>query len=255
MKVRLDVLMVERGLAESREKAQRMIRAGLVHTSGELLDKPGRTFDPAIPLTVKGAECPYVSRGGLKLAGALDTFGVDPAGAVALDIGASTGGFTDCLLQRGAVRVFAIDVGRGQLHNRLLNDPRVTSRERTHLDELQPADFPALPTLAVADLSFISLRRAFPVLKRVLAPGGQAVLLVKPQFEVGKDNLPRGGVVTDRAQQDAVLRKLADEAATQGFEVRGHCESPILGGDGNLEFFLWVVLPRSSHQEARSSKQ
>ena len=246
MKVRLDILLVERGLAESREKAQRMIRAGLVHTSGELLDKPGRTFDAEIPLTVKGSECPYVSRGGLKLAGALGTFGVDPAGVVALDIGASTGGFTDCLLQRGAVHVYAIDVGRGQLHNRLLNDPRVTSRERTHLDELQPIDFTAPPTLAVADLSFISLRRAFPVLKRVLATGGQAVLLVKPQFEVGRENLPRGGVVTDRAQQDGVLKKLAEEAAAQGFEVKGHCESPILGGDGNREFFLWLALPGRS---------
>lgn len=238
MKIRLDVLLVDRGLAESREKAQRMIRAGLVHTAAELLDKPGRLVDPALDITVKGSDCPYVSRGGLKLAGALDSFGIDPAGAVALDLGASTGGFTDCLLQRGAAHVYAVDVGRGQLHQRLLTDPRVTSRERTHLDDLQPADFHTPPTLAVADLSFISLRRAFPVLRRLLAPGAAAVLLVKPQFEVGRQKLPRGGVVTDRALQEAVLEELAQEAAAQGFAVLGRCESAILGGDGNREFFL-----------------
>lgn len=171
-RVRVDALLVERGLAESRERAQRLIRAGLVYTSNERLEKPGRMVDREIELNVRGSDCPYVSRGGLKLEGALKLFGHDPAGEVALDLGASTGGFTDCLLQRGAVRVYAIDVGRGQLHERLLRDPRVISRERTHVDSLEAEDFDPRPTLAVVDLSFISLRRAYPVLRRVLLPGG-----------------------------------------------------------------------------------
>ena len=243
MKVRLDQLLVARGLAETREKAQRLIRAGLVYTSHERLDKPGRTVDETIEIFVKGSDCPYVSRGGLKLEGALKAFAYDPSGEVALDLGASTGGFTDCLLQHGAVRVYAIDVGRGQLHERLIRDPRVVSRERTHLDLLQPHDFDPRPALAVADLSFISLRRAFPVLRRVLQPAGNAILLVKPQFEVGRDKVPSGGVVTDPAEHHRVLDELTVAAQAEGITVLGTCESPILGGDGNREFFLLGRLP------------
>jgi 23S rRNA (cytidine1920-2'-O)/16S rRNA (cytidine1409-2'-O)-methyltransferase len=242
-RVRLDVLMVARGLAESRERAQRLVRAGLVYTEGRRLEKPGHLVDEAMPLIVRGAECPYVSRGGLKLAGALDTFALDPAGRVALDIGASTGGFTDCLLQRGAQRVYAIDVGRAQLHDRLLRDPRVISRERTHVDELEPGQFDPRPDLAVADLSFISLRRAFPVVARVVVPGGDGILLAKPQFEVGRDQLPRGGVVRDPALHAAVQEGLASAAAAAGLVVMGWCDSPITGADGNREFFLHVRVP------------
>jgi 23S rRNA (cytidine1920-2'-O)/16S rRNA (cytidine1409-2'-O)-methyltransferase len=240
---RLDVLLVERGLAESRERAQRLIRAGLVYTESERLDKPGRLLDPSVAVIIKGSDCPYVSRGGLKLAGALDALGHDPAGAVALDLGASTGGFTDCLLQRGARLVYAIDVGRGQLHEKLGRDPRVRSREQTHLDALLAADFDPPPDLAVVDLSFISLRRAFPVLLRVLAPGARVIALVKPQFEVGREQLPRGGVVTEAGVQREVVERLAAAAVTDGLKVLGECDSPIPGGDGNREFFLYLQIP------------
>ncbi|MDK2970702.1 MAG: rRNA (cytidine1920-2-O)/16S rRNA (cytidine1409-2-O)-methyltransferase [Candidatus Sumerlaeota bacterium] len=239
---RLDLLLVARGLAESQEKAQRLIRAGLVHTTGERLDKPGHLIDEATELHVKGSGCPYVSRGGLKLAGALDAFAIDPTGAVCLDLGASTGGFTDCLLQRGAARVHAIDVGRGQLHRSLELDERVVARERTHLDALEPEQFDPRPSLAVADLSFISLRRAYPVLARVLAPGGQAVVLVKPQFEAPRADVPPTGVITDPAVQQAVVTALRSAAEGEGFAVLGECESPIAGGEGNREFFLHLRL-------------
>jgi 23S rRNA (cytidine1920-2'-O)/16S rRNA (cytidine1409-2'-O)-methyltransferase len=239
-KQRLDVLLVERGHAESREKAQRLIRAGLVHSEHERLDKPGRLVPRDQHLTVRGTDLPYVSRGGLKLAGALDQFSIEPSGRVCVDLGASTGGFTDCLLQRGAVRVYAIDVGRAQLHEKLLRDERVVSRERTHIDSLQPDQFPLAPTLAVADLSFISLRRAYPVLRRILPSGADAVLLVKPQFEVGREDLPRGGVVDDPRQHASVLEALANAAEEAGLQVLGRMESPITGGDGNREFFLHV---------------
>lgn len=239
-RVRLDVLLVERGLAESRERAQRLIRAGLVYTDHERLDKPGRPIDPDTPIRVKGDDCPYVSRGGLKLAGALDHFAVDPAGRVAVDLGASTGGFTDCLLQRGATLVHAIDVGRGQLHERLLRDPQVKSRERTHMDTLEPGMLIPPPNLAVADLSFISLRRAFPVLKRILPPGGEAVLLLKPQFEVGRNALSKGGILRDDGLRQQVLEDIVEAATNDGFQVRGTCDSPIAGTDGNREFFLYM---------------
>ncbi|MBI1292306.1 TlyA family rRNA (cytidine-2'-O)-methyltransferase [bacterium] len=242
-KIRLDVLLVERGLAESRERAQRLIRAGLVYTESERLDKPGRPMPSDAAIFLKGSDCPYVSRGGLKLAGALDAFGVDPAGRVALDLGASTGGFTDCLLQRGAVRVYTIDVGTNQLHEKLRRDDRVVVREQTHIDALESALFDDAPTLAVADLSFISLRRAYKPLRRVLAPGGEAILLVKPQFEVGREKVPRGGVVTNPALHEQVLEDLAAAAVEAGFQVRGRCPSPITGGDGNREFFLHLMLP------------
>ncbi len=235
---RLDVLLVERGLADSREKAQRLIRAGLVYTESERLDKPGRMISSDTTITLKGSDCPYVSRGGLKLAGALDAFAVDPSGAIAVDLGASTGGFTDCLLQRGAGKVYAIDVGRGQLHERIARNPLVVAREQTHIDTLQPTDFDPQPNLCVADLSFISLRRAFPVIHRILAPGGTAIVLVKPQFEAGRERIPRGGVITDEALQREIVASLALAAGNDGFHVGGECPSPIRGGDGNREFFL-----------------
>jgi 23S rRNA (cytidine1920-2'-O)/16S rRNA (cytidine1409-2'-O)-methyltransferase len=240
-KQRLDLLLVERGLAESRERAQRLIRAGLVYTESERLDKPGRLVAADIQIFLKGSDCPYVSRGGLKLAGALDTFAVDPRGRVALDLGASTGGFTDCLLQRGAQRVYTIDVGTNQLHEKLRADSRVVVREKTHIDAVEPGLFSEPPTLAVADLSFISLRRAYAPLRRVLAPTGEAVLLVKPQFEVGREKVPRGGVVIDPALHQQVLDELATAASDAGFIVKGRCASPINGGDGNREFFLHLA--------------
>lgn len=241
-RMRLDVLLVERGLAESREKAQRLIRAGLVYAPAEKLDKPGRMVEADLEVTVKGSDCPYASRGGLKLAGALEAFGHDPAGEVAVDLGASTGGFTDCLLQRGVRLVYAVDVGRGQLHQRLLADERVISRERTHLDTLEASQFDPPPCLATADLSFISLRRAFPVLRRIVVRGGRGILLVKPQFEAGRGEVPRSGVIRDEAVHARVRCELADAARAEGLEVLGECVSPIAGGDGNREFFLYVAV-------------
>ncbi len=235
---RLDVLLFERGLAESREKAQRLIRAGLVHSDNERLEKPGRMVPVEISLRVKGTDCPYVSRGGLKIEGALDQFGCDPVGKVCVDLGASTGGFTDCLLQRGAAQVYAIDVGRGQLHERIRQDDRVVSREGTHIDSLEARQFDPTPTLAVADLRFISLTRLFPVLKRILPEGAEAICLVKPQFEVGKDRVPKGGVVTDPRLHERVLRDLSYAAKEEGLEVLGTMQSPIKGTEGNIEFFL-----------------
>jgi 23S rRNA (cytidine1920-2'-O)/16S rRNA (cytidine1409-2'-O)-methyltransferase len=242
-KSRVDQLLVERGLAESREKAQRLIRAGLVHSQNERLDKPGRMIPADTELTVKGSDCPFVSRGGMKLAAALDFFAISPAGLVCIDLGASTGGFTDCLLQRGARLVHAIDVGRGQLHERLLRDERVKSREKTHIDKLEARQFCEPLQLAVADLSFISIRRVFPVLRRIMPGGTRALLLVKPQFEVGAKSLPRGGVVTDVAEHVRVLTEVKSAALAEGLALIGECESPILGGDGNKEFFICVEVP------------
>ncbi len=240
-KVRLDVLLVERGLAESRERAQRLVRAGLVYTENERLEKPGRLVPADLALIVKGDDCPYVSRGGLKLAGALDAFGHNPEGEVALDIGASTGGFTDCLLQRGAKLVHAVDVGRAQLHEKLRRDVRVVSREKTHFETLAPEDFAPPPDVAAADLSFISLRRLFPVLYRLMDRGKRAIVLAKPQFEVGRERLPRGGVVHDEALQREVVELLCHAASHEGFAVTATCESPIAGQDGNREFFLYLL--------------
>ncbi len=241
-KVRVDARVVALGLADSPETAARLIRAGLVFAPDRRLDKPGHLVPADLEITVKGAEHPYVSRGGLKLAGALDAFGIDPSGRVALDLGSSTGGFTDCLLQRGAARVYAIDVGRSQLHSRLMLDARVVSREQTHMDDLQPAMFAPPPTLVVADLSFISASRAFEPIKRV-APGSDSIILVKPQFELDRELVPRGGVVRDAALHATAVRYVTDRAREGGFAVLGEVVSPIEGGDGNREFFLHLRLP------------
>lgn len=240
-KKRLDVLLVERGMAESREKAQRLIRAGLVHSESQRLEKPGVSIDTDTELFLKGTDCPYVSRGGLKMEGALNEFAHDPTNQVVLDLGASTGGFTDCLLQRGARKVYAIDVGRGQLHNKLLNDERVINREKTHMDTLERTHFTESLDLVVGDLSFISLKRALPVVEKLLNAGKHAILLVKPQFEVGKSLVPKGGVIRDGALQQQVLEELVKHAEETNFKVAKTCDSPITGGDGNREFFLYLI--------------
>ena len=208
--------------------------------------KQGDLVDEAMELTLVG-RAPYVSRGGEKLAGALDAFGVDPAGRVCLDVGASTGGFTDCLLQRGATRVYALDVGRGQLAPSLRADPRVVSMERTHARRLDPADpahagLPERPSLAVIDVSFISLTRLLDAVAGALAPGAEIVALVKPQFEAGP-RLAAGGVVRDPAVHRAVLDRVRAYAGSIGLAVRGETESPLLGPAGNREFFLHLAVP------------
>jgi 23S rRNA (cytidine1920-2'-O)/16S rRNA (cytidine1409-2'-O)-methyltransferase len=230
VKKRLDVLLVERGLAENRTQAQALVLAGRVR--GHV--KPGEQVDDQSPLEVTQPD-PYVSRGGVKLANALDAFGVDPSGRDALDVGASTGGFTDVLLQRGAARVIALDVGYGQLHPRLRTDDRVVVLERTNARHV--TELPFAPELIAADVSFISLRKALPPVLELAAPGWEAVVLVKPQFEAGRGQAP-GGVVRDREVRRRVLRDLAEAALEWGAETSGVVDSGLPGPKGNREFFL-----------------
>jgi len=234
---RLDQALVERGLVTSRERAQAMVRAGLVRVAGAPTERPDQLVAADQPIEITGAR-DYVSRGGEKLAAALDAFAVDPRDRTCLDVGASTGGFTDVLLQRGAERVIAVDVGYGQLAWSLRQDPRVTVMERVnirHLEQLpQPAD------LAVIDVSFISLRLVLPRVRELLRPPGDVVALVKPQFEVGKGAVGKGGVVRDPAQHDQVLNELRRFAAEIGYQVAGQIPSPVLGTKGNREFLLYL---------------
>ncbi len=256
-RVRLDQLLVERGLVESRTRAQALLMAGRVRVGagdGARTDrKPGDLVGADTPVEV-AAPLPYVSRGGEKLAAALDAFGVDPAGLVCLDVGASTGGFTDALLQRGALRVHAIDVGRGQLAEALRRDPRVVSRERTNARELTPAMLGEPVAVAVVDVSFISLGLVLPPIAACLAPGGAVVALVKPQFEAGRGRAP-GGVVRDPAVHREVLATALAQARAARLVPVGLADSPLLGPAGNREFFLHAVadaaLPEPAGWDAR----
>jgi 23S rRNA (cytidine1920-2'-O)/16S rRNA (cytidine1409-2'-O)-methyltransferase len=234
MKKRLDVLLVERGLAETRTQAQGLVLAGRVRG----YEKPGTQVDEAAELEVE-APAPYVSRGGQKLAHALDAFGVDPAGKNAADVGASTGGFTDVLLQRGAARVAAIDVGYGQLHERLRADPRVTVLERTNAREL--GELPFSPELVVCDVSFISVRLALPPVLVLAKRGWEAVVLVKPQFEAGRAEVKKGGVVTDAEVRRRVVREIAEAALAWEGQTAGAVDSGLPGPKGNREVFLHLV--------------
>jgi 23S rRNA (cytidine1920-2'-O)/16S rRNA (cytidine1409-2'-O)-methyltransferase len=243
-KQRIDLLLVEKGLAASRTQAQALVMAGAVVAGEQRVDKPGQLVDPDLPLRVKEDAAPqrYVSRGALKLERALAEFPVDPRGKVCADLGASTGGFTDLLLQRGAAKVFAVDVGYGQLHPKLRADPRVVVRERENARHLDAASLGEPVDLVTGDLSFISLRLVLPAVKALLRPGGVAVLLVKPQFEVGKGEVGKGGVVRDDAQRRAALEQVKDAARELGFEVVGEAESPIEGPAGNREWLLGLRL-------------
>jgi 23S rRNA (cytidine1920-2'-O)/16S rRNA (cytidine1409-2'-O)-methyltransferase len=234
VKKRLDVLLVERGLAESRAQAQALVLAGRVPG----YDKPGTQVDDAAELEVERPP-PYVSRGGEKLAHALDAFAVDPSGRDCLDVGASTGGFTDVLLQRGAARVIALDVGYGQLHERLRRDGRVTVLERTNAREL--SELPFAPELIVADVSFISLRLALPPALALARPEWEAVVLVKPQFEAGRGEVGKGGVVRDVQVRRRVVREIAEGALAWGAETVGVVDSGLPGPKGNREVFLHLV--------------
>jgi len=238
-KQRIDQLLVDRGLAESREKAKALVLAGSVSANGERVDKPGQTVpeDSAIALAEK---LRYVSRGGLKLERALDHFGVDVAGRICVDVGASTGGFTDCLLQRGAARVYALDVGHGQLDWKLRNDPRVVAREGVNARRLRPEDIGEPASLAVCDVSFISVTLIAPVLPPILEPDGAMIILIKPQFEAGRDQVGKGGVIRDPEVQAAACAKVREAVESLGF--RGQIiESPILGAEGNREFLLYAT--------------
>ena len=234
MRKRLDVLLVERGLAESRAQAQALVMAGLVHG----YEKAGQRVDESAELVVERPPR-FVSRGGEKLAHALEQLGVDPAGRDALDVGASTGGFTDVLLQRGAARVIALDVGRGQLHERLRNDPRVTVLDRTNARDL--TELPFRPDLVTCDVSFISVRTALPPALALARPGWEAVVLVKPQFEAGREEVGRGGVIRDPDVHRRVLRDIVEAALAWPAEVVGVVDSGLPGPKGNREFFLHLV--------------
>lgn len=235
MKVRADLLVQKRGLAESRSRAQALILAGSVVAGDHRVDKPGQLLDDATPLRVK-EQLKYVSRGGLKLERALDHFALSPAGRVCVDLGASTGGFTDVLLQRGALRVHAVDVGYGQLHPKLRADPRVVVRERVNARELK-LDEPC--SAAVADVSFISLKLVLPALVAALRPSDSwACVLVKPQFEAGRAEVGKGGVVRDAAVHERVVREIREELKKLGLVVLGEVESPVLGPAGNREFLV-----------------
>lgn len=239
-KVRLDALLVERGLAESREKARALILAGDVLLDGSPATKAGQMVDAAAEIRLSRPPR-FVSRGGEKLEHALNTFGLDVAGAVALDGGASTGGFTHCLLQRGAVRVYAVDVGYGQLDYRLRQDPRVVVMERTNLRDLPPLPEPV--DLATVDVAFISLTKVLPAVIRAVRPGGLIVALVKPQFEAERKEVSRGGVVRDPQIHAAVIGRVVAWATRTGLRVRGLTTSPLLGPAGNREFFLLLQKP------------
>jgi 23S rRNA (cytidine1920-2'-O)/16S rRNA (cytidine1409-2'-O)-methyltransferase len=243
-KERLDVLLVERGLMETREKAKRAIMAGLVYSNDVRLDKPGEKVPVDIPLTVKGNAIPYVSRGGLKLEKALRTFDVSVKDKIVLDIGASTGGFTDCALQHGAKLSYALDVGYNQLAWKLRQDERVVVMERTNFRYVTPDYFTkGLPQFATIDVSFISLKLILPVLKKVLVPDSDVIALVKPQFEAGREKVGKKGIVRDPAVHEEVLESVIAFALREGFDVMNVSYSPITGGDGNIEFLLHLRFP------------
>jgi 23S rRNA (cytidine1920-2'-O)/16S rRNA (cytidine1409-2'-O)-methyltransferase len=238
-RVRLDRLLVDRGLAETRTRAEALILAGRVELEGVERPKPGMSVAPGVKVRVTEPLFPWVSRGGVKLAAALDAFAVDPAGRSCLDLGASTGGFTDVLLSRGATKVFAVDVGYGQLHARLRSNPRVMLREKVNARLLSRAEVPEEVSLVVADLSFISLTLVLPAAIPLAAPGADFVLLVKPQFESERGEVGRGGIVRDAAVRTRAVDRVVTSAISFGLLPGGVIESPITGADGNVEFLAW----------------
>lgn len=235
-KQRLDLLMTERGLCDSRSRAQALIMSGAVFVDGQKCDKAGTPVADDAAVEVRGETCPFVSRGGLKLEKALREFGVDPSGYVCSDSGASTGGFTDCLLQKGAKKVFAIDVGYGQLAWALRTDPRVVCMERTNIRYVTPEDLGEPLDLSVVDVSFISLRLVLPAVQKLLKPTGQVLCLIKPQFEAGKDKVGKKGVVREKSTHVEVLEQFLGLADELGFTVRNLTFSPVKGPEGNIEF-------------------
>jgi 23S rRNA (cytidine1920-2'-O)/16S rRNA (cytidine1409-2'-O)-methyltransferase len=238
-KARIDQLLVDRGLAESREKAKALLLAGSVSVNGQRMDKPGQNVALDCEIEVAG-KLPYVSRGGLKLERALEYFAIDVAGKVCMDVGASTGGFTDCLLQRGAARVYAVDVGKGQLDWRLRGDPRVIVREGVNARYLTPGDVGEPVDIATMDVSFISATLIVPNVTTALKPDGAMIILVKPQFEVGREQVGKGGIVRDPALHEAACDRVRASVEALGFRA-AIVESPILGAEGNREFLLFAT--------------
>ena len=242
IKKRLDVLLVERLYADTRSKAQAIIMSGNVYVNGQKSDKPGTSFEETVDIEVRGAVCPYVSRGGLKLEKALRDFGVDVTGFVCSDSGASTGGFTDCLLQQGAKKVFAIDVGYGQLDWKIRSDDRVVVMERTNIRYVTPEDLGEPLDLSVIDVSFIGLEIVLPTIKTLLKSTGQVLCLIKPQFEAGKENVGKKGVVREPKIHQMVLDKFVALVDGLGFRILGLTFSPVKGPEGNIEFLGHLTL-------------
>ena len=236
MKERLDVILVNRGLSESREKAKRTIMAGLVRVDGRVSDKPGAVFDVESDITVEGKECPYVSRGGLKLEKGIKEWGIDCKDKICVDMGASTGGFTDCMLQNGATKVFSIDVGHGQLDWKLRNDPRVVCMEKTNIRFVKPSDIGMKASLVSIDVSFISLQLVLPVVRTLITEDCQVVCLIKPQFEAGREEVGKKGVVRDKRVHVTVIEKTILAAMELGFRLSHLTFSPIKGPEGNIEY-------------------
>jgi 23S rRNA (cytidine1920-2'-O)/16S rRNA (cytidine1409-2'-O)-methyltransferase len=244
-KDRIDTLLVARGLCDSREQAKRLVLAGEVRSGDRIIDKPATKMAEDAPLEIKQKQR-YVGRGGLKLEGALDAFAIDPAGLVCIDVGASTGGFTDCLLQRGAIRVHAVDVGTNQLVWKLRNDPRVIVKEQFNARHMTPEDIGEKVRLAVTDLSFISLTKVLPAIFSVLENGGSVVCLIKPQFELRREDITRGGIVRDPVLHDRAVQKIREFVTTEfGCDWRAVIPSPITGMDGNQEFLAWITVPKN----------
>ena len=240
MKERLDVLLVKRNLAESREKAKALIMSGNVYVNGQKEDKAGTTFEETAPIEVRGSTLKYVSRGGLKLEKAMDRFGVRLDGKVCMDVGASTGGFTDCMLQNGAVKVYSVDVGHGQLAWKLRNDERVVCMEKTNIRYVTPEDIADSIGFASIDVSFISLTKVLEPVKALLEDNGQIVCLIKPQFEAGREKVGKKGVVRDPAVHLEVIDMVIDYALSIGFEALNLEFSPIKGPEGNIEYLLYL---------------
>ena len=240
MKERLDVMLVKRGLAESREKAKAIIMSGIVYVDGQKEDKAGTNFDEKCKIEVKGNTLPYVSRGGLKLEKATKCFGVDVDKKICMDVGASTGGFTDCMLQNGAVKVYSVDVGHGQLAWKLRQDERVVCMEKTNIRYVEPSDIPDRIQFSSIDVSFISLTKVLGPVKELLSDDGQIVCLIKPQFEAGREKVGKKGVVRDKKVHLEVIDMVIEYALSIGFEVLNLEYSPIKGPEGNIEYLLYL---------------
>lgn len=241
-KKRIDLLLVEKGLEQSRERAKALVMSGEVFAAGQRVEKPGEEVDTQAAIEVRGG-IPYVSRGGLKLEKAVKVFPIDLSGRICMDVGASTGGFTDCMLQNGAARVYAVDVGYGQLAWKLRTDARVVSLERTNIRKLEAERVPDRIGFFSVDVSFISLTLVLPVVKEFLAPRAQGVCLIKPQFEVGKGKVGKKGVVREPELHRDSIAKIAEFAASQGFEIGGLDFSPVKGPEGNIEYLLYLIWP------------
>lgn len=240
MKKRLDVLLYEKGLADSREKAKRLIMAGIVYVDNNKEDKAGSTFEETVNIEVRGKTLKYVSRGGLKLEKAMYVYGIRLDGYVCMDVGASTGGFTDCMLQNGATKVYSVDVGHGQLDWKLRNDERVVCMEKTNIRYVTPDDISDILDFASIDVSFISLTKVLGPVRDLLKPGGEVVCLIKPQFEAGREKVGKKGVVRDRNVHKEVIKMVTEFAGNNGFSFKGLDFSPVKGPEGNIEYLLYI---------------